>query len=364
MTSPVAAPALVVRGPDSLPSLVPHLVGFHPARSLVVLGLAPDTHCVRVTVRVDLPALDLRDDDAMLPWVSAFDALRRAEATDVILLVYPGDDEDPWAGPVAADLPRRHLVDLLGDELEARGVAMLDALCISGQRLRSYVCDLSACCPREGRVVDATEGLRVRALFVEQGSAPLAKREDLLTALAERPADDPLRARIARSRDGIVSRLPAGVEVRVTQHVEDLRAWGAEPRGSTTLARLVVVAGWLCASVRSRDLLLRSLTVGGDLGLLAAARSVLGESVRCASGVEVAPVASVLAVCCWVSGDGAAARVALDRAFESDPGYSLAGLVSAALDHGAPPWTWTQMMGELSVAAILGEDDLDDDPDL
>ena len=146
--------------------------------------------------------------------------------------------------------------------------------------------------------------------------------------------------------------------------LDDVRAWGAEPRSTVTLARLVVIAGWLCASVRTRDLLLRALTVDGDLTLLAAARSVLGEAIRCSSEKDAAPAASVLAVCAWVSGDGAAARVALDRAFASDASYSLAALVSAALDAGAPPWTWTEMMGDLSVAAILGESDRDDDADV
>jgi hypothetical protein len=67
----------------------------------------------------------------------------------------------------------------------------------------------------------------------------------------------------------------------------------------------------------------------------------------------VAPLATVLAVCAWVSGAGAAARVALDRAVEVEPAYSLAGLVTAALDAGTPPWTWSAMMADLSVDEIL-----------
>jgi len=34
--------------------------------------------------------------------------------------------------------------------------------------------------------------------------------------------------------------------------------------------------------------------------------------------------------------------------------------VSAALDTGAPPWTWVAMMAEVSVAAILGDDGAED----
>ena len=72
-------------------------------------------------------------------------------------------------------------------------------------------------------------------------------------------------------------------------------------------------------------------------------------------------MAAVLAVCAWVDGDGAAARVALDRALDADPAYSLAGLVAAALDTGTPPWTWVSMMSEVSVAEILGHESWDAD---
>jgi hypothetical protein len=137
--------------------------------------------------------------------------------------------------------------------------------------------------------------------------------------------------------------------------VAGARALAADPRNKAALARLVVMVSWLCAQVRPRDLLLRALTIDEDRQLLASARTLLTEGVRCASGADVAPLASVLAVCAWVDGDGAAARVALDRALDADPAYSLAALVSAALDAGTPPWCWVAMMAETSIEEILGE---------
>ncbi|MGA8274054.1 MAG: DUF4192 family protein [Candidatus Sulfotelmatobacter sp.] len=41
--------------PDALLALVPHLLGFYPGSSLVVLGLGGRRHRVRVTFRYDLP---------------------------------------------------------------------------------------------------------------------------------------------------------------------------------------------------------------------------------------------------------------------------------------------------------------------
>jgi Domain of unknown function (DUF4192) len=48
-------------------------------------------------------------------------------------------------------------------------------------------------------------------------------------------------------------------------------------------------------------------------------------------------VASLLAFTAWQCGNGALANIALDRALDDDPSYSLAKLLREALDAGAPP---------------------------
>jgi hypothetical protein len=356
MTHAPATPALVVRGPDSLPALVPHLIGFHPGDSLVLLGLAPERRTVRVTVRIDLPDPEADVVEVVDAWASSLLALPQSGALDVVLALYPRAAESPWVSEEPDDLPHRRLVDELADELKEMGIRALDAVCVVDDRIRSYWCDDLSCCPPEGRLADAAESLRVRATLVAHGSAPLSSRDALVHALDERAGDDALRVAVDQARDGVVIRMPSGTAGRVQHFLDGVRSLGTDPRNGATLVRLVVMAGWLCASVRSRDLLLRALTVDPEPSVLAAARTVLGEAVRCVSGAAAAPVASTLAVCSWVDGDGAAARVALDRALEADPAYSLAGLVAAALDTGTPPWTWVSMMSEVTVEEILGDE--------
>src|SRR6185437_562686 len=46
---------------------------------------------------------------------------------------------------------------------------------------------------------------------------------------------------------------------------------------------------------------------------------------------------SLLAWHSWARGEGALARIAVDRALAEDPTYRLAGLLTAVLDHGIPP---------------------------
>jgi hypothetical protein len=63
----------------------------------------------------------------------------------------------------------------------------------------------------------------------------------------------------------------------------------------------------------------------------------LCDLVTKAPSTHVAPVASLLAVLAWQCGNGALASVALDRALEAEPGYSLALLVDAMVSNGVPP---------------------------
>lgn len=351
-TSPSPVP-LSVHGPDCLPALVPHLVGFLPDASLVLIGLGGREHRVRLTMRVDLPPADTSLDELRHELQHLLPTLARAGSDGAMVVVYPRADDDPWRDEDPRELPHRDLVDLVGSVLLAEGLSMLDALCVVGDRLRSYLCWEPGCCPPEGRTADASESLRIGAAFVAAGSAPLASRDELAATLAPRAEDDPLVLAVEGARV-LLGDCEALLSVDDVESFHlGLVAW-VGPQGDPHLVPvLVAMATALCQRIRPRDLLLRSMAV--DLGpeQLAQARSVLAEAVRCAIPAETAPVASLLAVAAWLGGDGAHARVALDRALAADPTYSLATLVSAALDHGTPPWEWAQMMRELPVEAIL-----------
>ena len=59
------------------------------------------------------------------------------------------------------------------------------------------------------------------------------------------------------------------------------------------------------------------------------------------SPVELrAAPASLLGFAAWLSGRGALAWCAVERAQEAQPGYGLAGLLSTALAGGVPPSAW------------------------
>jgi hypothetical protein len=353
MTTTPSSETLVVPGPGAVPALVPHLLGFAPSQSVVLLGLAGPRHQVRVTLRADLPPAGLPLEAAAPELGQSLPALARAGSETVILVVYPGADDSPWTGSSPRDLPRRDLVEALASALQAQGLGLDDALCVVGDRVRSYICTDPACCPPEGFLVDSSESLRINASFVVRGSAPLQSREGLATVLEPRPDDDPLVREVERTRM-LLGDCESMLSVPdVDSFLLGLAAWGGPGADSGLLAPLVALATALCQRIRPRDLLLRALAVDCTPEHRELARVVLTEAVRCALPEEAAPVAAVLAVVAWLGGDGAFSRTALDRAFACDPAYSLAALVSAALDHGTPPWEWAEMMRDLSVEAIL-----------
>ena len=62
--------------------------------------------------------------------------------------------------------------------------------------------------------------------------------------------------------------------------------------------------------------------------------------------VFYAPAATLLAFAAWLSGDGALAWCALDRARTADPDYSMAALVERALTCAVPPSSWEPLTEE------------------
>ncbi|MGH8861267.1 MAG: DUF4192 family protein, partial [Jatrophihabitantaceae bacterium] len=87
-------PIVRVSGPADLVQTIPYLLGFHPARSLVLVGLA-DRRVV-VTARMDLDELA---DGRLLPTTVA--GLYRGGAERLVAVVY---DDQASAGR-GADLP-------------------------------------------------------------------------------------------------------------------------------------------------------------------------------------------------------------------------------------------------------------------
>ena len=350
-----SAGRLTLTSPDALIASIPHLIGFPPQDSVVLVGIAPDDSShrasVRLTQRFDRPDGDLPAAGVAQMARQAAGPMITAGCTEVIITVVGDQRPDP-----DRELPDGQLVDALITALDDGDVSIRDALYTDGESRWSYGCDNPSCCPPEGRPIpDEVRGL-VAAEFAVAGVAMVPSRDALAAELAPADADardemagEVLSAQAERARaldhanDGRPALDGSGLEAwRDTAITTVSRLSGRDPLPSADLARVAVGLG----DIRVRDTALWDLAQpGGDRDAVIAG---LASIVRQAPDGHVAPAATVLAICHWTSGDGARANVALEHAFDDDLDYSLAGLVSTSLHTGLPPQAWTDSLAGLS----------------
>ncbi|MFZ4485862.1 MAG: DUF4192 domain-containing protein [Candidatus Nanopelagicales bacterium] len=361
-------PTLKMTGPDQLVASLPYLLGFQPSESLVVVWTKGGR--ILLTQRVDLPAtgdgVDLADFARIL-----VQPLKGHEPDEAVIVVVDGscdvhcDGSDVHAVAdggqegyrterdefgAADPMPRRELVDAVMRALAAMDVSVRDALEVSGDRFRSYLC-VEECCPPAGRIVDPVVANAVAASFAVRGVSALASRADLVSVLEPDPAG------VARIEPLIVNReqelddaLGAGgsaaVESWRDEQVDRLTSLifeGGELADADTVTLLV----GLC-DVRVRDTLLWHLN-GASEPYACLDRLLIG--LRLAPNGYVAPIATCAALLAWLLGDGARAAIAIDRALNDDPAYSLAVLVGTSISAGLPPSAWQDVIGRLTIEA-------------
>jgi hypothetical protein len=316
--------------PGEIAAGLPQLLGFRPRESVVLVGLGgPSGGRVRLTVRADLPGAGRA---ALLA-----STLTRSVAGDLPSAVLVAVVSEDGGAPDGGDLPHRDLVHELVRTLAARDIPVRDALLVRRGRWWSYDCPHACCAPGAGTPLP--EGIsELEVASVAAGRVLAADRTDLAARIA--PAADPLGAmasvilRVGRECSARVlekGREPVGEEswAAVTAAVARLRPGTVAPLPDAEVAR--VVWGLRDTAVRDRAL---GLALGDDA---AAAEQLWTECTRRAPAPLDAAPATLLAVSAWLNGDGAMAGIALARARDADPGYSLAALLDRALAACLPP---------------------------
>ncbi|NPC95307.1 DUF4192 domain-containing protein [Nocardioides sp. zg-DK7169] len=294
---------ITARRPDDLLAVVPVVLGFHPAESVVLLtfGARRQFHA-----RIDLP----RTPAEIAATVEALLAPSvREEARAVAFVLYAGARTAGTARWTSRALVRG---------FELAGIRVVDAIRADGERWFSLLPARGGAPPR-GVPYDLTaHPISAQAVF--EGRAVLASR----TAVADtlRP-DEAAAARVAE----------AARRVRAADHDEVAAAVAARLRGG----------GWSEEVLASVLLGIRRPAVR-DAAWSSMRRSESVEHVRTwTDAVRRAPAplcagaAAVLAYAAWLAGDGALAWCAVDRCREHDPGNSLARLVSDLLERAVPP---------------------------
>ena len=337
--------------PEAVLAVVPHLLGFYPSRSLVVLGLG-DRGRVVVTFRYDLPEPpddELSDDIAR----HASFVLEREGIRAVLLVGYgPADLVEPVACRTAGSL--------IGS-----GVQLQELLRADGGRYWSLLCSDLTCCPPEGRAYDPGSH-PAAAVMADAGLAAQPDRDSLARTL-QRSAGT--AETISRATSQSLARLARLVELGEAEGDRDpqLRATRTGRREIQQAIRRYRRGGRIDSVERLAWLavLLSDIRVRDDAwarmhpAYQEHHRRLWTDVLRSAALDYLPAPASLLAFVAWQAGNGALAAMAVDRALGADPAYSMAHLLSSALEAALPPSAAKMPMTPAAVAASYAAGSVD-----
>jgi hypothetical protein len=334
---PQAPPLLKVSGPADLAQIVPYLMGFHPASSLVIVGLADRR--VRVSARVDLS--ELLDDDADRRLAGTLTAMAGSGVQRFVGIIYD-DDALPTGRHDDPTLPWSGIAGMLDAEVGRVGCELDEIALVSAGRIYSYVCHLPACCPPEGRPLDAASTAAAEATFA--GLVALPDRESLaalLDPLAD-PRRDALLPALADAESDAVASIVRGEGARQDRSAKRALFAAARATDASALVPALPRAPMSDAALVRHAVALQRREVRDRVWLAVDDRRIDGRGLwrdmarRLPSPFD-APALFLFAWASYREGDGALAGIAAERALDSDPAYSPADLVLAALSHAVDP---------------------------
>lgn len=299
--------AVNVRGVDELAAVIPHLLGFQPTESLIVVPLSPGPP----VARIDLPGTERERNQATEQLLRAY---RRHAQPGSQLAIMCFSQELPAAELASQQLARG---------LISHGVEVPARLYVN----EGSWTDLDS--GRGGPRTRAAQTLMAAELVVAGRRAPAAGRDELASQLVGDPGP-------------VAEQLPGIRDLAAVNGAPAERAWAVHriaqfETDETVLsnrdaARLLVAV----EDLGTRDDALMRIACDN-----AATQSALWSDLtrRAPDEVRTAP-ATLLGFSAWLGGDGAGAWIALDQIPAGHESYRLAHILGQALEQALPPTAW------------------------
>jgi hypothetical protein len=222
----------------------------------------------------------------------------------------------------------------VADRIHSVGAVVDDVLLVSRQRMWSYTCLDPVCCPPEGRPLPAGSEVAAAATFA--GLVALPDRDSLGELLRPEPGRERLVPLLDAAEATMVTQLLRGQDARATRSVK--RAIFAAARAADADLTLQLPGEDLVRFAAA----LRRIAIRDSVWPAVDDRRLDGRSLwqqlarRLPPPHDAAPL-FLVAWRTWREGDGALAGIAAERALDSDPGYSAADLLLAALSQAIDP---------------------------
>jgi hypothetical protein len=336
---------LKIADPAEAVAAVPHLLGFHPEHSLVLLT----THSTEggnsagLVVRADLPPpqqcyelaeyllngpMSWRNADGVVIVVVGFRTSDHPPAT-------PDSGVDPSDVSSAGDTgepPHRNLVGVLREVLGGAGITVQHALWTPTIRAQGeWQCYDDEHCG--GEIAD-TSSSTLAATMTASGVITFDNREAVEALVA--PESDESIARRAARMDAVYEEAEQDRATKDSVTRDVALVFGAIRR--TARGSALTEDDLVRVLIALSDTRVRDIAMSAALGELSSAAEELWLTlVRKAPAPELAEVASLLAFSAYLRGDGALASIALERIEATRPEHKLGCLLRQALSVGIPP---------------------------
>lgn len=314
--------------PGEVVDAVPHLVGFHPGDSVVIVALKGKRRRLGVVARIDLPSVE--NAVACADYVVEF--LQRDGASSAIAVFYPPNRGREHAAVTA-------LAGALHARFDAAGLIFADMLCVSDGRWWSLHCDDPNCCPVDGTPIEGGGTSKVAAAMALAGRVTMGSRQELADML--KPvgglAGTAMRDALPRAAAAFDARLAAGHRDELARDSVNLLAAAVQqrldgrpaPLDIEEAARIIVGLDDVC--VRDEAI----SWFDDDWG--DAALSLFAELVRMAVPPFDTTPLTVLAWLSYLRGNGAFAGMAVDRIVASGASNGMVPYLDTLLRAGVGP---------------------------
>lgn len=305
-----SVPTVHLSRPDEMILVVPHLLGFWPDRSIVVVLLVDGR--VEVTARADLDCSPVELAEVIQPMIA------RCPHHRVLLIGYGQRDRVEDAVRAA--------------EMLFAPDTLIDSLGTDGRRWWSR--------GGAGGVMSARD-LREIGLSVPALAAGLLPDRSALERQFAGPPPDRRQGLAARLDDLLDSVSRSGRADRMERVTELIRHAVAVDRvaGLDDDQRLELAA--LVQDIATRDTAWMAITRGEAAEHLALWRSVLDLT----PAPQAPPVLCLAATAGWLAGNGAIMNICLERALDIQPTYSLAKLLTDVMRQAIAPSAWDRLAG-------------------